>query len=85
MVFIDKIGRRVLLIVSAISMSFCLIGLAGYFSSYGIRVNFDFKIDWIILVLIAVYISAFTMGLGPIPMVVIGEIFSTKVCFLYKS
>jgi len=82
MVFIDKIGRRLLLITSAIMMSFCLIGLACYCSSH---IELDSKVDWIILVLIAIYISSFTLGLGPVPLVIIGEIFSTKVCILYAS
>eukprot|EP00102_Acyrthosiphon_pisum_P026970 XP_016664180.1 PREDICTED: facilitated trehalose transporter Tret1-like isoform X2 [Acyrthosiphon pisum] len=78
MMIVDKAGRRVLLIVSAIVMSisfFCL----GLYLEYRKSVHKDSILSWLPLILIALYISAFSLGFGPIPWVVMGEIFSNEV------
>lgn len=75
MAVVDKVGRRKLLIGSAVLMGLSFAGLAIYL----IVKDKIAVIDWIPLFFIAVYISAFSLGFGPVPWVVMGEIFSTEV------
>lgn len=80
MAVVDKTGRRVLLIISSVLMSLCFIGLSIFFFMKDTNKESVTNIGWLPLVLIATYISAFSIGFGPIPWVVMGEIFSTEVC-----
>lgn len=77
---IDKAGRRVLLIISAVMMC---ISLAGLVTCIMLKDNTNFKSSaifaWLPLIVIAVYISAFSVGFGPVPWIVMGEIFSAEV------
>lgn len=77
---IDKAGRRVLLIISAVMMC---ISLAGLVSCIMLKDNTNFESSaifaWLPLIVIAVYISAFSIGFGPVPWIIMGEIFSAEV------
>jgi len=79
MMIVDKAGRRVLLIVSAVVMSISFFSLGLYLEMSYKKVYKDSILSWIPLILIALYISAFSLGFGPIPWVVMGEIFSNEV------
>ncbi|KAE9522930.1 hypothetical protein AGLY_016561 [Aphis glycines] len=79
MTIIDKAGRRLLLIVSAVVMSLSFFGLGLYLDQSHKLVPKDSILSWLPLILIALYISAFSLGFGPIPWVVMGEIFSNEV------
>lgn len=79
MAVVDKTGRRVLLITSSVLMCLCFIGLSIFFFMKDSNNDSVTNIGWLPLVLIATYISAFSIGFGPIPWVVMGEIFSTEV------
>lgn len=79
MMIVDKAGRRVLLIVSAIVMSISFFCLGLYLEMSRKSVHKDSILSWLPLILIALYISAFSLGFGPIPWVVMGEIFSNEV------
>lgn len=70
--FIDKYGRRTLLLWGITGMIICLGG-----------VGFMFHIEsssgpWLLLFVLG-FIASFAMSLGPIPWVLIAEIFPTKV------
>ncbi|XP_022166247.1 facilitated trehalose transporter Tret1-like [Myzus persicae] len=79
MMIVDKAGRRVLLMVSAIVMSLSFFSLGLYLDISHKLVHKDSILSWLPLILIALYISAFSLGFGPIPWVVMGEIFSNEV------
>lgn len=76
LIIIDKVGRRILLIWSAILMGLSFACLAACYVM--IEKNIIF-IDYLPLVCISIYISAFSLGFGPVPWVVMGEIFSSEV------
>lgn len=59
-------------------MGLSLAGLAGCFIMIDNHVNSSI-IEWLPLSLIALYITAFSLGFGPVPWVVSGEIFSSEV------
>ncbi|XP_015371045.1 PREDICTED: facilitated trehalose transporter Tret1 [Diuraphis noxia] len=78
MTIVDKAGRRILLIVSAVVMSLSFFGL-GLYLHMSHKFNKESIFSWLPLILIALYISAFSLGFGPIPWVVMGEIFSNEI------
>lgn len=74
----DKAGRRVLLLISDSVMAICL-GCLGYFfwlEEHSVNVD---AFNFIPLVSLGVYISTFSLGFGPIPGVMMGELFSPDV------
>lgn len=78
MAVVDKVGRRILLMTSAVLMSLSFAGLAGL-AKFKTEVAEVTVFDWLPLLFVAVFISAFSLGFGPVPWVVIGEIYSTEV------
>jgi len=83
MMIVDKAGRRVLLIVSAVVMSLSFFGLGLYLDISHRLLYKESVFSWLPLILIALYISAFSLGFGPIPWVVMGEIFSNEVRLIF--
>lgn len=69
---IDKIGRKKLLLIGVAGMIVCLTGI-------GICYHFNLINGSILLILILAYIACFACSLGPIPWVIISEIFPTKI------
>lgn len=82
MAIIDRTGRRVLLITSSVFMCLCFIGLSTFFFMKDMNKELVTNIGWLPLIFIAIYISAFSIGFGPVPWVVMGEIFSNEVCLV---
>lgn len=83
MTVVDKAGRRVLLIISAVVMSVSFFGLGLYLDMSHKLALKDTVFSCLPLILIALYISAFSLGFGPIPWVVMGEIFSNEVRLIF--
>jgi SP family facilitated glucose transporter-like MFS transporter 8 len=75
---VDRSGRRVLLLISASVMALSLIVIGTYF-------NIANASDWFPGICVFAFISAFSLGVGPIPWVVIGETFSIHVKWLGSS
>ena len=75
--FMDKLGRRTLLLGSSIFMSLSLAALGFYF--------FFMKFSWLPLVALILFIVAFSLGFGPIPWLMMGELFSEDVKLLAGS
>lgn len=68
---IDKVGRRKLLLWGVTGMIICLLGV-------GIVFYFGFSSGPLLLLFILGFIASFASSLGPIPWVIISEIFPTK-------
>ncbi|XP_075986544.1 trehalose transporter 1-like protein [Anticarsia gemmatalis] len=76
-VLVDKAGRRILLLQSCIIMGTCLIVLGIYF-----KLQFD-KYDvasfgWLPLLCMVLFIVSFSMGFGPIPWMMMAELFPVE-------
>ena len=73
LMYIDKIGRRNLL----------LFGFAGTFLSLGMLAVFSFYdlaiLDYLSVICLVLYITSFAISLGPIPYVIMAEIFPLHV------
>ena len=74
-VLLDRVGRRLLLIVGTAGCILSLALLGVFFSSSGLQHNDS----WLALVCLIVYIASFAVGLGPVFWLMISEIFPLKV------
>ncbi|GAA0175397.1 secondary carrier transporter [Lithospermum erythrorhizon] len=78
--FLDKVGRRPLVLSSIGGMAMCLLGLA-----IGLTVvdhNPDHRIQWAVAVSVfsvLAYVAVFSMGMGPMVYVYCSEVFPTKL------
>ncbi len=69
--YVDRWGRRTLLLVGCAGMAFCLALVGGAF-------YFNLAKGYLVLVAILAYIAFFAISLGPLAFVVIAEIFSNR-------
>lgn len=69
--YIDKLGRRTLLLWGVFGMAICLFGI-------GLLYQFDLTSGPWLLILILGFVACFATSVGPIPWVIISEIFPTK-------
>jgi sugar porter (SP) family MFS transporter len=74
-VLLDRVGRRVLLIVGTSGCILSLAMLGVFFASSGLQSS----ASWVALVCLIVYIASFAVGLGPVFWLVISEIFPLSV------
>lgn len=75
---IDKAGRRILLLQSSVVMGICLaiVGIFYHLKDNGSDVS---SIGWLPLVALVLYIVSFSLGFGPIPWMMMGELFASDV------
>ncbi|KAH9634932.1 hypothetical protein HF086_017231 [Spodoptera exigua] len=76
-VFVDKAGRRILLLQSTSIMGLCLIILGIYFKMQKDGYNVS-SFGWIPLVCLILFIVSFSMGFGPIPWMMMAELFPVE-------
>lgn len=76
-VLVERTGRRVLLLLSEITIAICQIVLAVYFYLKQQQVNVK-SFGWLPLVCITVYIGVFNLGFGPLPWVMMAELVPNK-------
>ncbi|XP_064543962.1 facilitated trehalose transporter Tret1-2 homolog [Drosophila montana] len=76
---IDKVGRRVLLLVSSffIVITTCLMGV--YFQMMGQDPQSVASIGWLPITSIIVFMMAGSVGLGPVPWLIMAELFTEDV------
>jgi len=80
---VDRLGRKILLIVSDALMCVSLVALGVYF-----KLKEDGKVDglgWLPLVSLIIFISAFSIGFGPLPWMMLGELLPPKLKGLVAS
>ncbi|CAG9759427.1 unnamed protein product [Ceutorhynchus assimilis] len=76
---IDKLGRKVLLYISAVSMIISLATLGTYFFLKDVT-DVDVKpLGFLPLASFIVYVLGFSLGFGPIPWLMMGEILPAKI------
>jgi sugar porter (SP) family MFS transporter len=72
---LDKVGRRVFLLVGTAGLTIALAGLGLFFAVPTIRHH----AGWLALASLILYVASFAIGLGPIFWLMIAEIFPLKV------
>ncbi|XP_026731360.1 facilitated trehalose transporter Tret1-like isoform X1 [Trichoplusia ni] len=75
---IDRLGRKMLLYISSVSMITTLISLGAYFyvKDSGVDVT---AYGWLPLACLVIYVLGFSIGFGPIPWLMLGEILPSKI------
>lgn len=75
---IEKAGRKILLLQSSIVMGTCLttLGIYFYLKDNGTDVK---AIGWLPLGAVVLFIISFSLGFGPIPWLIMGELFAPDV------
>jgi MFS family permease len=76
-VLIDKAGRRVLLLLSGLGMAVSL-GFLGLFYFWTFNLA-SVGYEWMPLATLSSYVVSFSLGWGPVPMLVMSELFPAKV------
>lgn len=80
---VDRLGRRILLLTSASIMCICNVLLGVYF--YLLEHHKAENIGWLPILSLCLYVIAYSLGFGPIPWVLIGELFVTEIKGLASS
>ncbi|XP_076658649.1 trehalose transporter 1 isoform X2 [Halictus rubicundus] len=78
-IVIDKLGRKILLYISSVTMSLTLIMLGGFFYAKDVSQSDVSTIGWLPLVSLILYMIGFSLGFGPIPWLMMGEILPAKI------
>lgn len=76
---VDKIGRRILLMISFSLMALCTLTLGIY---YGVKDSNEESVKgfgWITLLALCLFIIAFSLGAGPLPWLCVSEIFASDI------
>ncbi|CAK1550927.1 unnamed protein product [Leptosia nina] len=74
---VDKLGRRILLLFSALVMCICSTALGVYFflqDKHGVDSSIVVAMSWLPLLSLSLFIIAFSLGFGPIPWMMAGEL-----------
>ncbi|XP_041986327.1 facilitated trehalose transporter Tret1 isoform X2 [Aricia agestis] len=74
---VDKLGRRILLLFSALVMCVCSTALGVFFflqDTHGQNSSIVEAISWLPLLSLSLFIIAFSIGFGPIPWMMAGEL-----------
>ncbi|KAK6174668.1 hypothetical protein SNE40_017901 [Patella caerulea] len=75
----DRAGRRKLLIFSGLTMAVSLFGMAYYFHNEEVLMSQGTKASWLPVVSLMLFVIGFSLGWGPIPMLVMSEILPVRV------
>lgn len=73
-IFVDKFGRKFLLLVSFSLVFLALMGIGTFFKLKDFEVDTS-NIQWLPLASLCIYMSAFNFGIGPVAFTLLGEIF----------
>lgn len=76
---VDKAGRKLLLIISSCVMAICTICLGIYFYMQKQDEASVADISWLPLASLILFIACFSLGFGPVPWLMLGEIFSSEI------
>lgn len=69
---IDKVGRKILLLIGCIVMGLSLIGVAACF-------HFQYFENYLALLFLMFYVAGFSASLGPVTWVILSEIFPNRI------
>lgn len=75
---IDRLGRKILLYISSVAMIITLFALGCFFyaKDHGIDTS---QIGYVPLISFVIYVIGFSLGFGPIPWLMMGEILPAKI------
>lgn len=74
-IIVDRAGRRILLLISDSVMALCTLALGIYFYMQNENEDSVKNLGWLPILSLCVFIVCFSLGLGPVPWLMIGNIF----------
>lgn len=81
---VDRLGRRILLVVSYVSMCTCLLILGGVFHMKAHDQDIS-SIGWLPVLCLSMYSVTYAVGAGPVPFILVSELFPSSVRSLATS
>jgi SP family facilitated glucose transporter-like MFS transporter 8 len=75
---VDYLGRRILLLISDFVMAVCALLLGVYFYLQDETTDVS-NLGWLPLTSVCVFIVVFSLGYGPIPWMMVGELFAPQI------
>lgn len=76
---VDKLGRRLLLLASASVMALSTIAMGVYFYMKEQDAQSVESLGWLPVVSLCVFIVMFSIGFGPVPWLMMGELFASDI------
>lgn len=76
---VDKLGRRLLLLASAIVMAIATVAMGVYFFMQDQDKESVANLGWLPVVSLCVFIIMFSIGFGPVPWLMMGELFASDI------
>lgn len=77
-ILVERAGRKILLLLSCVLMGISLVGLGYYFWLLDHDGNTS-NLDWLPLTSLVAYIITFSLGLGPLPWMMAGDLFTPEM------
>lgn len=77
-ILVERAGRKILLIQSSVVMGICLAVLGLYFKVKIAEVDVT-SFNWVPLICVVLFIVSFSLGYGPIPWMMMGELLAPEV------
>lgn len=78
-VLIDRLGRKILLYMSSVAMTITLSCLGGFFYARDVAGVDVSACGWVPLASLVVYVVGFSIGFGPVPWLMMGEILPASI------
>jgi sugar porter (SP) family MFS transporter len=75
----DRAGRRLLLVISGIGCGLSLVSMSTFYFVSSSNETFKSTYEWIPIVALISFIIAFSLGMGPIPWLLMGELLPAHV------
>ncbi|XP_034949185.1 facilitated trehalose transporter Tret1-like isoform X2 [Chelonus insularis] len=76
---VDRLGRRLLLLMSSVAMTLTTLAVGVFFYVQATNKETASSIGWLPLVSMSIFFILFSLGFGPIPWMMMGEIFAPQV------
>lgn len=76
---VDRVGRRILLLISDSVMALCTLALGIFFYMKDQNKDSVTGLGWLPVLSLCVFIICFSLGLGPVPWLMMGELFAPDV------
>lgn len=84
-VLVDRAGRKILLLISIITMTITLIALGVFFYIQDSDPESAKNMGWLPLTSLCVYMVAFALGFGPIPWLAMSEVLPKEISAIVGS
>jgi predicted MFS family arabinose efflux permease len=84
-VIVDRAGRRILLLISDSIMALCTLVMGIYFYMQEQNKDNVSNLGWLPILALCIFIVCFSLGFGPVPWVMVGELFAPDVKGLAAS